>query len=245
MVSTPGIAVTQDVRASKGRKVNVIIGGDYQVGGVTLTVEGEVTFEPQFLLNLEFDWFKANEFTCAFTGQMQGSVSVKASVGHDFLDESFTVARIPIAPITIMAGPVPVVFVPEVNIVVTVGGRVEVSLSAKVGARATATIGTELLAWKWLALDQGRSICADLGIAGLSELDASLSLKVATGPVVSVYLYGLAGPQLDLALFGEIDVNLAPPPLEVLHRPRARGEVCRLGNHAKAPWNTRHRRDAG
>lgn len=214
--SKPGITVTQNVETSRNRNVNVILGGrDYTVDGVTVSLEGEIIFDPKFLFNVEIPWFTLNSFTCAFTGQLQGTVEARAALGHDFALASWTITSIPFSPICGSIGILPVCFVPQVDIIATLNGRLEVSLSAKVGARATATVGFGYLkanGWRFITDAQFATIFEP---PSLATLDASVSVKLSVGPAVSVYLYDLAGPQLKLALFGEVARNLASPPLEI------------------------------
>jgi hypothetical protein len=117
------------------------------------------------------------------------------------------VATIPFAPIFLFVGPVPVIFVPSVDVYVGGSGEVRLQFSygvterfaARIGARWTSSAGWQDITEFGLAVDAYDHI----------DVNATFRARIYVKPEGSLTLYGVVGPALTLV--AGIDIDAAVP----------------------------------
>ena len=191
---------------------------DVQVEGVRvrLHVTGEVSFNAGYRVGLAVGgcWelppvcLKRFEASIGVEQLARVRVTGDASVA---LEVEKLVASIPFAPIVVFIGPVPVVFVPAVDVYVGGSGAVRLSFTYGVTERFAALIGA-----RWTPNTGWRDITEfGLIVDGYDVIDvnASFTATVYVKPEGKLLLYGAVGPTLTLAAGIEIDAVIPRNPV--------------------------------
>lgn len=180
-----GIRIDQEIEDDNGNKI---------------TVTGEIVIEPDFLVNIEWESWELKEFRCVFTANEHTELSVQASstpVDFDKIIQLDT-PRIRMNPITVFVGWVPVVFVPEISFWVGADGHIVLEASASVRQEASLSAGVLYINSDWRPLKQFTNT-----FSVSSGASAEVSFKVKAGPQLDVFVYGLAGPYVNIMGFGQ------------------------------------------
>ncbi len=156
--------------------------------------------EPDFLINIEWENWGLKEFRCVFTASEHTELSV---TGHsEILDFEKLIQleapRIRMHPITVWAGWVPVVFVPEISFWVGADGHIVMEASATVSQEASASAGVLYTNSDWEPVKQ---FTYDFSVSSGASVESSF--KVKAGPQLDVFVYGLAGPYVNIMGFGQ------------------------------------------
>lgn len=203
-------------------------------GSVGASITGSVSISPEFELNASWNVFRGVE-EVTFTGGVTEDASLRAAIDAQascLLSPTPLLANpIRFRPIVFMAGPVPIVITPELQLYLDASGEVKASVAVEARQKAEATAG---LRWK----DGAVSPIAKLGNTFTytpPTPTASLSLEAGVAPKFSFLLYGVAGPRLDTRLHVRLhaDPNANPawtlragitagvalvvPPLDISH----------------------------
>lgn len=124
-------------------------------------------------------------------------------------EKKFTLATVNFAPITIMVGPVPVVFTPQFKIVAGVDGYANASVTSEVGQSISFNAGIRYLKNQGWAPYQSftKSLTFDP-----PQLNMNAGAGAYVKPEMSVKLYSVAGPFANLKIYGKLNANLLESP---------------------------------
>jgi hypothetical protein len=187
------------------RKVHL---GVHCKGGGQVTVAGSVSVAP--VVSMKASWSLFGGVSASFKAGMTASadLSAAAQAAAGCTVGPKTLARWKLAPIDVQVGPIPVVLVPQVEIVLAGDGSVSASVSTGVHGSVTATGG--------IAYDHGRfhpigGVNPQLGFDPPSP-SGKAHLGGEIGPSVSLLLYGVAGPKVDLRGGVALDADVTADP---------------------------------
>ncbi len=206
------IYLAEGISLSENLKNTNLLGFDmdfeHPIGGnQNATLSGSMYFSLDFNFELDvsldgIDYFKTSV-----------EVDELASLGLDVqsdisLEEEITFAKITFTPWTIFIGPVPVVFVPKVELVL----HSDLSITGTVQSYATQNynreIGLEYDGDEWSKINSTNPAPGfTIQPAALSD-NAEYTMKI--GPKASLKLYGIAGPYIDLLLVSDLAAELSP-----------------------------------
>ncbi len=177
--------------------------------GVTLNLNGPITFSQSFGFNARIRWFQVSKIN--FTSHTVQGVDLDATLSPTALNTSVgwdtTLYRHQMSPYTFWIGPVPIVIVPviSVDLYVTAGG--EVYIGANLTQSQTIDAGihyNKSSSPKW-STSSDRQVQHPTFTPLLS---GSGELEVGAGPKLSCLLYGLVGPYV--GAFGYLNMEVAP-----------------------------------
>jgi hypothetical protein len=172
----------------------------------TLSVTGNVSLTPGY----EFSAQWANGTVTAasvhgsetLTQQLQAAVQGQASCTLDH--QPLLTQPVTFAPIEVPVGPVPVVLVPELQFYLNANASTNASLTIGETFQATATAGLDYANGQLTPTSQFTTTFTPQ--PPTPDLQADLSASVE--PVLTVLLYGLGGPQVNLD--GSLALHVAP-----------------------------------
>jgi hypothetical protein len=193
--------------------------GNMAFGVGKVSVSGSASFSQAPTITFSSNWDLNNlQASVALSAQETATLTATATPGAsgglniDLLDKPIF-----FAPITIMVGPVPVVLFPSLQF------KLKVSAGVSGGSTATASVVQKSTVTAGLAYDNGRltptgsfsntfsSPLADPGASGISG-----NLRVSVGPVVTLALYDVAGPQVNVDGFLDYSIQPSQTPWWVL-----------------------------
>lgn len=178
-------------------------------GGGEVRVEGAVTVSPT--VSMHADWSLFHGVTSAqFEAglKMNGDLTASAQAAASCRAGPVTLAQWELPPIDVQVGPLPVVLVPGVKIVLEGNGSVSAQVSTGLHGSVTATGG--------LGYDHGS--VHPIGRVSHSftfdppALSGKAHLEGQIGPTVSLLLYGIAGPEVDLRAGLALDADTTANP---------------------------------
>lgn len=146
-------------------------------------------------------------FKAAFGIKHNASVKIFSNLGKTIKKE-YELAKYAFKPITVMVGPVPVVFVPNLYISISAEGTVSANLV--LGA------SEELNAQACLEYKGGFKNCSSLGKkfeAGIAQANSTLKVTASMNGKVDVLLYGLVGPYAKLGAYLELNAKVPGNPV--------------------------------
>jgi len=146
-------------------------------------------------------------FKAAFGVKHNAEVKIFSNLGKSIKKE-YELTKYTFKPITVMVGPVPVVFVP--NLYITVSAEGTVSANLVLGA------SEELNAQACLEYKGGFKNCSSLGKkfeAGIAQANSTLTATASMNGKVDVLLYGLVGPYAKLGAYLELTAKVPGNPV--------------------------------
>lgn len=199
---------------------------DHDGNGATTDDQIVASAEVAFITTVDFDivlhdsQLEKARFVAEFT--KQETLSVRAAISEDLLDESCLILRGPdpdkchilsrpqiyIRPIVFWIGWVPVVITPIINGVVGIEGSVTLGFETSLSTVTTLTAGA---VYQNGQTDTIGDVSIDFDWDPISVV-YEMSAKAFFGPKLDIYLYGGAGPGIVIDIFVEADVEpLAEP----------------------------------
>lgn len=169
--------------------------------GIDICFCGEVDWAPDWAPELERMYGKAR-----LDESVEVNLTGELAAGFD---ERFEVARLNFGSFTVMAGPVPVVFVIEMVISIGANGQFEAQL--ELGATQTTDVQVGI---EYTSSDGWRELNDfDFGFDfPTPQITASASARAFLRPQLDVMIYGLAGPYLYAEPYVEADAQLHRDP---------------------------------
>ena len=160
-----------------------------------VTVTGSVGVTPTFDIDLDLKWGRVKKFSFTNTNDLFTKLELEGRVPVFGFDENVTVATIQFAPITIPAGPVPLVFTPVLDIKVGVAGDVTAGLRTSVAASVPIAAGVVYENGRWRGFTDLPDSLDDITLTWeRPEFFVEAAVQVYAGPKFSFLLYGVAGP---------------------------------------------------
>ena len=179
-------------------------------GTVSLSGHTELDIEFFFDFDWDFDWLALppqpviEKFETGVEINQLASILVMSENGVN-MQERILLAQFYFLPWTFMLGPVPVVFVPRIELFVEMDGSITAVLTTSASESFTGRIGsryTEDNGWGEIAeKDYQTDFVAP-------TLDAGASFTAHIGPEIALLLYGVAGPFANLTGCGQINASL-------------------------------------
>lgn len=200
---------------------NVVI---YDADGNTSTTNDQVRASGSFTLDpvlnvavgfhFHFCCDVQSRFKFAIGAKQSMQVSVTAAAGVT-VSKEVDLGSMSFSPITIMVGPVPLVFVPKLQIVADFNGSVSAQLTFTAREDLTLVAGTEK------PYGQGFHDISTSQLTGSSNADhlvyhypsVTFDLKPAVGARFQILLYDLVGPQAKLGAYVEVKGKMPGDPV--------------------------------
>jgi len=177
--------------------------------GVTLNLNGPITFSQSFGFNARIRWFQISKVN--FTSHTEQGINLDATLSPTALNSSVewdtTLYRHQMSPYTFWIGPIPIVIVPviSVDLYVTAGGEVYIGTNMTQSQTIDAGIHyNKSSSPKWSS-NWDRQVQNPVFTPLLSGTG---NLEVGAGPKLSCLLYGLVGPFV--GAFGYLNLDVAP-----------------------------------
>jgi len=178
-------------------------------GSVTMTGHTELDIEFFFDFDWDFDWLAlppqpiVEKFETGVTINQLASIHVLSENGVN-MQQRVSLAQFYFVPWTYMLGPIPVVFVPRIELFVEMDGSISAVLSTSAGESFSGRIGSRY------THDNGWSEIAEKDYQTdfvAPTLNAGASFTAHVGPEIDLLLYGITGPFANVTGCGQIDAS--------------------------------------
>lgn len=179
-----------------------------------IRANGSIEFDMEFVFYLDMQWFQVRRFSLTNENTLRDTLEIFTEVELASLEEEAILATQYFSPITLMVGPLPVVFVPKLDLVVGVDGSVKVGISTEVSHEFSMRAGIQY------QYSNGWSPIAEVTNTFTftpPHLTFEMTLKGYFGARFNLYLYGLAGPFVKITPYLEIKVEPLEQPWWTLY----------------------------
>ncbi len=213
-VVAPGVRLITDpappgvLPGSPGRDFTDGIGFDITTTiADTAEVEGDVWLDPTTYIDWDIGWTGLNSaaFTQTLNTTTDLSVSLKASLDKEIKQEIY---KEPLAIITIMVGPVPVVITPEFEVYVGASGEATAGITAGLSINTETSVGVSYDGDDWHHTETATHEIT----WKKPQLFGGLELKGFVGAGLSFKLYDVVGPYAKLELFEKLEADTSDDP---------------------------------
>lgn len=178
--------------------------GNLSTADDQIKANGSIEFDLEYELYLNIQGFKLKNLTFAERKTLHDTIEIVAEVELASIEEEKILATQVFTPITLMVGPVPVVFVPKLDLVVGVDGSVKIGISTSVSHEISTRAGvgyTDGNGWKPIA-----EITNQFSFTPPTPtLEATIEGYYGTR--FNLYLYGAAGPYVNVTPYLEFKVT--------------------------------------
>lgn len=177
-----------------------------------ITVSGHTELDIDFFF--DFDWYfeylalpphpVVEKFETGVEINQSASLNVVSENGAS-LHERIPLAQFYFMPWTFMLGPIPVVFVPRIELFVEMDGSITAVFTASASESFTGRVGsryTDANGWSEIA---DKTYQTDFAAP---NLDAGASFTSHIGPEIALLLYGVAGPFANVTGCGQVSAYL-------------------------------------
>ena len=175
-----------------------------------VTIEGHTELEMEFFFDFEWDWdllpyphAYVELFESGVDVVQMGSIKCTTESGFE-LENRILLGQFYFVPWTFMLGPVPVVFVPRIEVFVELDGTITANFVTSASENFHGRLGvryTEEDGWNEIATKEFETDYV------APTLDVSLVFESHLGPEVALLLYGIAGPYADITGFNKVDAT--------------------------------------
>ncbi|MBW6466207.1 MAG: carboxypeptidase-like regulatory domain-containing protein [Brevefilum sp.] len=179
--------------------------GDLSTKFDQIRANGFIEFDMEFIFYLSMQNFQVRRFSLVNENAIRNSLEIVSEEWLDSQKAEYILSTQVFSPITLMAGPVPIVFVPKLDLVVGVDGSVGWYMSTEVSEELSMQAGIQYYyssGWSTIA---GFDYAFKFTPPSLSQFE--MSLKGYFGPRFNLYLYGVAGPYVNITPYLEIKVE--------------------------------------
>lgn len=177
---------------------------DYSTTYDQIKADGSVEFEMDYICYLDMQGGQVRRFSMTHVNSLRDNLEFHAETELLSLEEEVILAAMYFSPITFMIGPVPIVFIPKLDVVVGVDGSVTIGVSTELSHEITMRTGVQYQpssGWSPIS-DSSESYTFTP-----PHLTLEMTLKGYLGERFNLYLYGLAGPFVKITPFLEIKVE--------------------------------------
>jgi len=166
--------------------------------------DGSIEFDMEFVFYLDLQGSQVRRFSLTNENALRDTLEIYAEIELLSLEEETILAEMYFSPITFMIGPVPIVFVPKLDLVVGVDGSVKVGISTEVSHEFSMRAGVQYrYSSGWSPISEISSTFTFTP----PHLTFEMTLKGYFGARFNLYLYGIAGPFVKITPYLEIKVE--------------------------------------
>jgi len=179
-----------------------------------IRADGSIEFDMEFIFYLDMQGSQVRRFSLTNKNSLSDTLEIYAEIELLSLEEEAILAEMYFSPITFMIGPMPIVFVPKLDLVVGVDGSVKVGISTEVSHEFSMRAGVQY------RYSSGWSPIAEVSDTYTwvpPHLTFEMTLKGYFGARFNLYLYGLAGPYVKITPYLEIKVEPLEQPWWTLY----------------------------
>jgi formylglycine-generating enzyme required for sulfatase activity len=187
--------------------------GDPGTTSDQIKADGSIRLEPGFDFSLVVRHWELEELSFTTSAVETAELEVKSELELLSVEEEKEIARYTFTPVTVMVGPVPVVFVPVLTVNVGVDGSVHVGVKVKVTQEATSIAGLRYAGGTWNPV----SHFSNEFHYNPPTLSAGLDLKGYTAAQLSLLLYGVTGPYAEIDAYLKLEADIADDPWWTLY----------------------------
>ncbi len=179
-----------------------------------IRANGSIEFDMEFVFYLDMQGFQVRRFSLTNENNLRDTLEIFTEVELAELEEEAILATQYFSPITLMVGPLPIVFIPKLDLVVGVDGSVKVGVSTEVSHEFSMRAGIQY------RYSNGWSSIAEVTNTFSytpPHLTFEMTLKGYFGARFNLYLYGAAGPFVKITPYLEIKVEPLEQPWWTLY----------------------------
>ncbi len=185
---------------------------EFGSGNDKITVDGNTSLDISVFFNFDWDYcilcappeVEVTLFESGVELNQSASINITSQYGAS-LSKRIPLATYYFQPWTFFVGPVPVVFVPKIELFIGVDGTLTAEFSTGANEAFNGKLGTRYTA------DNGWSTIKDKSFTYNyypPQLDVSANVEANLGPEVSLMLYGVAGPFTNVTACAKLDAML-------------------------------------
>jgi len=179
-----------------------------------IRANGNIEFEMEFIFYLDMQGSQVRRFSLTNKNSLSKTLEIFSEVELMDLEKEAILATQYFSPIILMVGILPIVFVPKLDLVVGMDGSVKVGISTEVSQQLTMRAGIQY------RYSSGWSPIAEISNTYAFQpphVTFEMSLKGYLGPRFNLYLYGVAGPFVNITPYLEIKVEPLEQPWWTLY----------------------------
>ena len=176
--------------------------------------DGSIEFEMEFIFYLDMQGSQVRRFSLTNENTLRDTLEIYAETELSSLEGEAILTEMRFSPITLWVGPLPIVYVPKLDLVVGVDGSVKVGISTEVSHEFTMRAGVQY------RYSSGWSPIAEVSDTYTwvpPHLTFEMTLKGYYGARFNLYLYGIAGPYVKITPYLEIKVEPLEQPWWTLY----------------------------
>jgi len=176
--------------------------------------DGSIEFEMEFIFYLDMKDSQVRSFSLTNENTLRDTLEIYAETELSSLEGEAILTEMRFSPITLWVGPLPIVYVPKLDLVVGVDGSVKVGISTEVSHEFTMRAGVQY------RYSSGWSPIAEVSDTYTwvpPHLTFDMTLKGYYGARFNLYLYGIAGPYVKITPYLEIKVEPLEQPWWTLY----------------------------
>jgi putative cell wall-binding protein len=197
---------------------NVVL---YDSGGAKIVANGSVEFESDLIFNVSTSWLSLESALFKLETTERANLDITASTTVASLSKEVTLATYWLTPVTIQAGPVPVVITPVVTVNVGVNGKISLGISAGATQTMRFGAGVKYENGSWGPVSEFENSFK----FNPPSASATASFKLYAGPQIDLLIYGVVGPTGELTAYLQLLAGAdRTPPWEL-----NAGLQCKIG----------------
>lgn len=177
-------------------------------GGAQVTVDGSLSINPSFTFNCSIQGFSLKQLSFVDTTTFVANVTVNSNVEASLSKKFDIPPHLRFSPITVWAGFVPVVIIPDLVLTVGIDGSVSVGFAMSVTQAVNVSAGLSFDNGNWQPISQ----VSDSFTFQPPQPAATAAAKAFLGPQLNLLIYGVVGPFGALRGFLELDLSLFSQP---------------------------------
>ncbi len=221
-----GLLKTSQIRhmeLAEGVTLKTLKGSDFTVfdmdydmefgsGNDKVTVEGNTSLSIDMFFNFDWSWcilctdpgVEIDLFESGVELNQAASINIVSEYGAS-LKQRMPIATFYFEPWTFFVGPVPVVFVPKIELFVEVDGSVTAEFSTGASEAFNGRLGSKYTSDDGWSMIKEKTFTYDYYPP---ELNLSAGVEANVGPEVSLLLYGVAGPYTNITTCAKLEAEL-------------------------------------
>ncbi len=216
-----GVGLTTDLVKSNGNVFNWDIDavlydldGSQETKNDQIKLVGKFNCDWRILLKIDIGISNGiKEVKFGFVSNEELNLKIIGNVSYEF-EKDITLAKVNFKPIVIMVGAVPVVFTPQLKIMVGVDGYSEGSITSEVSQNLSFDAGIHYLKGQgWSPFKTFEKSLAFKTPQLVVSASASMYLK----PELSIKVYSLAGPYANTKIYGKLEASFVKTPWWTLY----------------------------